>query len=128
MDISAYFNPHRHNHIHLCHIYCGKSFKIVTVLIDYKTFIIPLMKDDYSFDQSITNVDESASTLLLTMKRVTVASNILIKKISYGNINEMPPDELKGWILFGFIHVLLCFMLTGFIRTVITDPGRVPNV
>ena len=128
MDLSAYIYSYRHNNIHLFHIYCGKPFKIAIFLIDYKTFIVPLIKNDYTYDQSIMNLDESASTLLLTMKRVSLASNILVKKISYGNLNEMPPEVLKGWILFTFIHLLLCFMLIGFIRTVITDPGRVPKV
>ena len=40
----------------------------------------------------------------------------------------MPPDEFKGWIFFFFIHLLLGIMLIGFIRTLIADPGRVPNV
>ena len=87
-----------------------------------------MIKNDYIYDQSITDIDDTSPILLLTMKRVSMASNILVKKINYGRINEMPPDEFKGWIFFFFIHLLLGIMLIGFIRTLIADPGRVPEV
>lgn len=93
------------------------------------TFLIPLLNNDYAYDKSITTADATQPTFLLTMKKVTLYANVFVETMRPGATNTntgMPSEEEKGWIYFAFLHVFLLIMLTGFVRTVVTDPGRVP--
>lgn len=104
---------------------------IVFIYVIYSTtLLIPLLRNDYTYDQSITNVDDTQPALLLTMRKVAIYANVFVDTLKGGandNDDGMPAEEEKGWIYFAFIHFFLILMLAGFVRTIFTDPGRVPS-